>query len=70
VRSPRESITGCLTEPAQSSQTLIITGMNATRGMQAVHRRLSHEDLYRIIGLQKMPFNTVYQLASEGDALK
>jgi len=30
-----------------------------------VHRRISPEDLYRINGLQFLPFNTLYQLAAE-----
>ncbi len=39
------------------------------RGVEGVHARVSPEELYRRNGLQHLPFNTVFQLASEGDLL-
>lgn len=38
------------------------------RGVEAVHRVVPFEELYRRNGLQFLPFNTVYQLAVERDA--
>jgi rhamnulokinase len=35
------------------------------RAVDAVHQRISRKALYRINGLQFLPFNTVYQLAAE-----
>ena len=35
------------------------------RGVERVHTRMSHEALYQRNGLQFLPFNTVYQLATE-----
>ncbi|MDZ8170506.1 rhamnulokinase [Microbacterium xanthum] len=39
------------------------------RGVEAVHGTASFAELYRRNGLQFLPFNTLYQLAAEGDAL-
>ena len=38
------------------------------RGVEAVHRVVPFEELYRRNGLQFLPFNTLYQLAVERDA--
>ncbi|WP_345751119.1 rhamnulokinase [Microbacterium rhizophilus] len=38
-------------------------------GVEAVHAVAPFEELYRRNGLQFLPFNTLYQLAAEGDAL-
>ena len=38
------------------------------RGVEAVHGRVSHAELYARNGLQFLPFNTVYQLAAESPA--
>jgi rhamnulokinase len=38
------------------------------RAVEAVHRIVPFEELYRRNGLQFLPFNTVYQLAAERDA--
>jgi rhamnulokinase len=38
-------------------------------GVEAVHAVVPFADLYRRNGLQFLPFNTLYQLAAEGDAL-
>ena len=38
-------------------------------GVEAVHARVPFEQLYRRNGLQFLPFNTLYQLATEGDWL-
>ncbi|TDE13108.1 rhamnulokinase [Jiangella asiatica] len=35
----------------------------------AVHRKVGERDLYAVTGLQFLPFNTIYQLVAEGDAL-
>ncbi|AQX81646.1 rhamnulokinase [Plantibacter flavus] len=37
-------------------------------GVEAVHGTVPFADLYRVNGLQFLPFNTVYQLATERDA--
>ena len=37
-------------------------------GVEAVHRVVDHDQLYRANGLQFQPFNTLYQLAVERDA--
>ena len=37
------------------------------RIIEAVHRKVSQAELYRINGLQFLPFNTIYQLACEPD---
>ncbi|MDD9153398.1 rhamnulokinase [Plantibacter flavus] len=37
-------------------------------GVEAVHGTVPFADLYRVNGLQLLPFNTVYQLATERDA--
>lgn len=37
-------------------------------GVEAVHGTVPFSDLYRVNGLQFLPFNTVYQLATERDA--
>jgi rhamnulokinase len=34
------------------------------RGVERVHARLNHEQLYKRTGIQFLPFNTVYQLAA------
>jgi rhamnulokinase len=39
-------------------------------GVEAVHAVAPFADLYRRNGLQFLPFNTLYQLAAEGDALR
>ena len=39
------------------------------RGVEAVHAKVPFAELYRRNGLQFLPFNTLYQLAAEGDAL-
>jgi len=40
-------------------------------GMDVVHARLSFDDVYAVAGIQRLPFNTIYQLAArrldEGD---
>jgi rhamnulokinase len=36
-----------------------------TKVIDDVHRRLAPDELYRINGLQHLPFNTIYQLAAE-----
>ena len=36
-----------------------------TAGIDDVHERISSEDLYAATGLQRLPFNSVYQLASD-----
>src|SRR5207253_4109105 len=33
--------------------------------VDAVHARVTRDDLYRITGVQFLPFNTIYQLAAE-----
>ena len=38
-------------------------------GVESVHGKVPFADLYRRNGLQFLPFNTLYQLAAEGDAL-
>jgi rhamnulokinase len=38
-------------------------------GVARVHARVSPEELYERTGLQHLPFNTIYQLACEGDLL-
>ncbi len=38
--------------------------------IERVHARVSPEELYAHNGLQFLPFNTLYQLAAEGDALR
>lgn len=40
------------------------------RGVEAIHHRISPEELYRANGLQHLPFNTIFQLATEGDLLR
>jgi rhamnulokinase len=37
-------------------------------GVEAVHGTVPFADLYRVNGLQFLPFNTIYQLATERDA--
>src|SRR5690606_30174859 len=39
------------------------------RGVDAVHSVVPFEELYAQNGLQFLPFNTLYQLAADGDAL-
>jgi rhamnulokinase len=39
------------------------------RGVAAVHAVVPPDELYAASGLQHLPFNTVFQLAAEGDAL-
>jgi rhamnulokinase len=39
------------------------------RGVTAVHSRVPFDELYAQNGLQFLPFNTLYQLAADGDAL-
>ncbi|VXB08642.1 rhamnulokinase [Pseudoclavibacter sp. 8L] len=39
------------------------------RGVEAVHAIASAEELYRRNGLQHLPFNTVFQLATDGELL-
>lgn len=39
------------------------------RGVEAVHAIASPEELYRRNGLQHLPFNTVFQLATDGELL-
>ncbi|PPF42728.1 rhamnulokinase [Pseudoclavibacter sp. AY1F1] len=39
------------------------------RGVEAVHAIVSPEELYRRNGLQHLPFNTVFQLATDGELL-
>ncbi|WP_424467272.1 rhamnulokinase [Pseudoclavibacter helvolus] len=39
------------------------------RGVEAVHAVASPEELYRRNGLQHLPFNTVFQLATDGELL-
>lgn len=39
------------------------------RGVDAVHRRLPHAELFERNGLQFLPFNTLYQLAAENPEL-
>ncbi|MCD1267741.1 rhamnulokinase [Microbacterium sp. MEC084] len=39
------------------------------RGVEAVHAVAPFDELYRRNGLQFLPFNTLYQLAAEGDML-
>lgn len=39
------------------------------RGVAAVHAVVPPDELYTASGLQHLPFNTVFQLAAEGDAL-
>ncbi|PKQ25325.1 MAG: rhamnulokinase [Actinobacteria bacterium HGW-Actinobacteria-4] len=39
------------------------------RGVAAVHARVPHEALYRLNGLQYLPFNTLYQLAADDPAV-
>lgn len=38
-------------------------------GVTAVHERIGPAELYRRNGLQHLPFNTIFQLAAEGDFL-
>ncbi len=38
-------------------------------GVAAVHARVPAEELYRRNGLQHLPFNTIFQLAAEGELL-
>ncbi|WP_371030948.1 rhamnulokinase family protein [Pseudoclavibacter sp. JSM 162008] len=40
------------------------------RGVEAVHAIVSPEELYRRNGLQHLPFNTVFQLATDGELLE
>ncbi|GAB3305371.1 rhamnulokinase [Pseudoclavibacter terrae] len=40
------------------------------RGVEAVHAVASPEELYRRNGLQHLPFNTVFQLATDGELLE
>ncbi|HET8958274.1 MAG TPA: rhamnulokinase family protein [Microcella sp.] len=40
-----------------------------TRGVAAVHAHIAPDELYRITGLQHLPFNTVFQLAAERERL-
>ncbi len=39
-------------------------------GVEAVHARVSAEELYAVNGLQHLPFNTVFQLAADADRLR
>lgn len=39
-----------------------------TAAAEAVHRQIAPADLYRINGLQHLPFNTVFQLAADREA--
>ncbi|MDQ2846396.1 MAG: rhamnulokinase [Actinomycetota bacterium] len=40
-----------------------------TRAVQEIHGRVDPPALYRLNGLQHLPFNTIYQLAADGDRL-
>lgn len=41
----------------------------ASRGVAAVHARIAPDELYGVTGLQHLPFNTLFQLASERERL-
>lgn len=40
-----------------------------SRGVEAVHGRVKHHELYKRNGLQFLPFNTLYQLAADDPAI-